>query len=143
MSDEESSEMFDEEMKQVDQELDEIDSDNLNEDEFNKDVGGELDLPSEEGDEDIEDEDADMASESDEDMDAYCRDIGVDPSLLKEDSKKQKKFDMNLGAEEVVIKEKKVSARAQVVDNMMEAVRTAVANQDSSKSAEAQQKGTL
>lgn len=137
MSDVESSEEFDEEMKQVDAELDEIDSDNLNEDEF-VDMGGELDLPSEEGDEDEEDED--MASESDEDMDAYCRDIGVDPSLLK-DEKKSKK-EQPEGTDEVR-KEKKVSARALVVDNMLDAVRQAVNQVDSSKSAEAHQNNTL
>ena len=81
-------------MKQVDAELDEVDSDAMNEDEFNQHaVGGELDLPSEEGDQDAEDSDEQMASDSESDgnLDDYCKELGIDPALLKDEKQKPSK----------------------------------------------------
>ena len=53
-------------------------------------LGGELDLPSEEGDEDMDEEDQDMDSGSDDDFDEYCKNIGVDPEDLKDEKPSKK-----------------------------------------------------
>ena len=92
---------------------------NLDETEFQKFETGELDLPSDE-ESDVEMSDVEA---SDEDLDEYYREIGVDPAEMKSTPAKSAKAKDDKDQAVYQTKEKK-NKRADVIDKMLNTVRS-------------------